>query len=287
MNNPDIQGVYVPPGVETAATEAPPPPLVSALPPAISSAPAQLIITDSRPVVQKLFFTGRLQSGKDTSANAAGATIFGFADPIYRITSHLFKMSVTASEGKDLPGMREFLQTIGQWGRGVVNEQYPITPVRALFCQQICAQAENFGFFPEVAWNTFGSNPDIWLNACIARADEYLVANPGARVAITNVRFENEFKRLQAEDFQHWHCMCSAKTWTERLAQSKLTPESPAVKDLSEQLAIKLDASVIKLLSAQKLGPQLRAIWSDKQAPKPSERLHSTESFLLSIGGVQ
>lgn len=287
MNNPDIQGVYVPPGVETAATEAPPPPSVPALPPAISSAPAQPITpAESRPLVQKLFFTGRLKSGKDTSANAAGATVFGFADPLYAIASHFFKTTITATEGKDLPGIREFLQAAGQWGRGVINEQYPLTPDRALFCEQIRETAQWFQF-PQVDWSTFGNNPDIWLNACIARANEHLVAFPEARVAITNCRFENEFKRLQAEGFQHWHCMCGAKTRTERLAQSKLTPESPAVKDLSEHLAIKLDASVIKLLSAQKQGPQLRAIWSDKQTPKPSERLHSTESFLQSIGGAE
>src|SRR6185503_8957360 len=39
---------------------------------------------------RKIFFTGRLCAGKDWCASAVGATIFGFADPMYALTEYLF-----------------------------------------------------------------------------------------------------------------------------------------------------------------------------------------------------
>lgn len=254
-------------------------PFITELPPV---APPQ-----SRASAQKLFFTGRLKSGKDFAAKASGATILGFASPLYAIVTHFFGVTVNATEGKDLPGMRAFLQTAGQWGRATVSEQYPLTATRALFVSAVCAAGlmGELGH-EEVEWGTFGTNPDIWLNACILRANAFLAANPGKRVAVTNCRFGNEYSRLQSEGFEHWHCMCGPKTWTARLAESKLTPESPSVRDVSEQLAVKLDQSVISQLNAQKVGPNLKCIWSDPSAPVPG-RLHSVASFLQTIGGAQ
>lgn len=235
--------------------------------------------------VQKLFFTGRLKSGKDYAAAAAGATIFGFADPLYAIALHCFNTVVSGTVGKDLPGIREFLQTVGQWGRAVVNAQYPLTVARAVFTDFVRNQMPAV-YGDNIVWSEYGRNPDIWLNCCIARVDDYLsAAPPEKRVAITNCRFDNEFKRLTAEGYQHWHVMVSPGTWAKRLTASKLTMDSPAVKDLSEQLASNLDSNVTKQISAAKQGPKLRAIWND-DAPQPSTRLHSLATFLQSIKGV-
>jgi hypothetical protein len=281
-------GVAPPPDV--AAGGLPTPGLVIPAPeesPFITDTPPPAAEPAPRAGVQKLFFTGRLKSGKDHVAKAAGATIFGFADPLYAIAAHFFNLPVNANEGKDAPGMRAFLQTAGQWGRAVVSEQYPLTPARALFVKAVREAADSGKLgCPEVEWIAYGVNPDIWLNACIFRAELYINANPGKRVAITNCRFVNEFQRLQEEGFEHYHCMCGSKTWAARLAESKLTLESPSVRDTSEQLAAKLDQSVIQQLSAQKSGAMLKAIWSDPRAPKPSARLHSVDSFLQTIGGA-
>lgn len=341
MNNPAIQGVVVPPGVDTKVVEptqvhrpAPPEtvpfsggpavvePEAAALradvkelnaarkqtqadleainmPPVIDPAliedkkpepllkPAYIAQPENRARVNKFFFTGRLKSGKDFAATAAGAKIIGFADPLYAIASYYFHLEINATEGKDIPGVREFLQTIGQWGRGVVSEKYPLNVGRAIFISQILSGGpKGFFGFPEVAWATYGRHNDIWLDAAIIRANEYIAANADARVAITNCRFDHEFKRLQADGWQHWHSLCSPKTWAARLLAEKLTPESAAVRDLSEQLAANLDSNVVKQLSAQKDGPKLRAIWNDRDTACPSSRLHSVESFLASIGGA-
>lgn len=314
MNNPAIQGVVVPPGVDTKVVEptqvhrpAPPETVPFSGGPAVVEPEAAALHADvkesnaarkqfeaeeiaqlkSRAPVNKLFFTGRLKSGKDFAATAAGAKIIGFADPLYAIASYYFHLEINATEGKDIPGVREFLQTVGQWGRGVVSEKYPLNVGRAIFISQILSGGpKGFFGFPEVAWATYGRHNDIWLDAAIIRANEYIAANADARVAITNCRFDHEFKRLQSDGWQHWHSLCSPKTWAARLLAEKLTPESAAVRDLSEQLAANLDSNVVKQLSAQKDGPKLRAIWNDDVTPCPSSRLHSVESFLASIGGA-
>lgn len=306
MNDPNIQGIEVPKGVDPKASgelelkarleklhadekKAKAAELATkANPLGVDYPPIKNLPREPEPIatqVKLLFFTGRLGTGKDNAAAAAGATVFGFADPLYAMASHYFGVKVTATEGKDLPGIREFLQLAGQWGRNVVTEKYPLTVPRAIFQQWARADGilKHFGF-PEVAWESFGLNAEIWLNACIARAEAYREENPSATVAVTNCRFEHEFKRLQACNFQHWHVMCSAKTWAARLAKLNLTPESPAVRDLSESLAGQLDGSVIKQLSAEKQGPKLRVIWSDEAVPSPSPRLHTVETFLKSIG---
>ena len=227
---------------------------------------------------QKFFFTGRLGTGKDYVAKALGAKVISFAEPLYAIASALFGITVTSTEGRDIPGVRGFLQAVGQWGRGVVTPEYPLTAERALFVQAIRAGgADRFGH-PEVKWADFGTDPNIWLNAALARAE----ADEAPILAISNVRFLNEFEALQNAGWKGFHVMTSAKSWTERLAAQGLKPDAPQLKDVSEQLAAKLDASVIKQVSAQKTGATLRCIWSDSTVP-PSTRLHTIESFLRSV----
>lgn len=296
VNNPNIPGMEAPaakpkpkmktepkparPTAPAAPAEAPTPtPTPTPAPAAATPTPAPAARVD------RLFFTGKLKSGKDFASAAAGAKIFGFADPIYALARHFFKIPVSSAE-KTAPGIREFLQTVGQWGRGHIDEAYPLTVHRAIFVELVrdprfAGRVE----FPEVAWDTFGNNPSIWLDACVARAEAFQAANPGARVAVTNCRFEIEFTRLQSLGWQHWHSVCSNKTWAARLAKSGLTPDSSTVKDTSERLAAGLDASVIKQVSEHPHGPKLRAIWSDTEK-SPSGRLHSVESFVAAIGGA-
>jgi len=221
-----------------------------------------------------IFFTGRLGIGKDHCATAAGYNIVGFADPMYQLANHFFGTSVSATEGKDAPGMRTFLQTIGQWGRGDVNAEYPYTPLRAVFITMIRSLAAASALPDSKAWEKFGYQ-DFWVDRLIAKT----AAAPG-RLAVTNCRFENEFTRLKNSNFQHWHIIANPNTWTARLAAKKLTPQSPECNNTSEALAKKLDANVVKLLSTERNGPKLRVIWNDPAVKCPSPRLHTIEEFL-------
>lgn len=298
VNNPDISQ-DIEPGVKSDPTAA-----FLAMPPGQLEAPAidvpirnpiQSSAADiglgAAPVPQtpmplapdnsRLYFTGKLKIGKDTTATAAGCRIFGFSEPLYAIATHFFGRPFSSSDGKDLSGARAFLQAVGNIGRGEITEAYPLTLARALLEDAIRAKGI-YGEFGKlgVDWSTFGRSQTIWLDACIVRVDEYLAENPGARVAITNVRFEHERAALKTAGWSGWHCMASPATWAARLQKSKLTPQSPQVNDVSEKLAAALDGGVVKELSARKAGTKLRVIWTDEIAPCPSNRLHTTASFL-------
>ena len=58
--------------------------------------------------------------------------ILGFADPIYALSR-----AYLGTEDKSVPGVRKFMQDVGQWGRGVVSDEYPLSVTRALFTHDV------------------------------------------------------------------------------------------------------------------------------------------------------
>jgi hypothetical protein len=231
---------------------------------------------------RRIFFTGRIAVGKDYVAAASGAKIFGFADPLYYLVKHFFGVDCSATAGKNLPGVRACLQTFGNWGRGEVSEQYPLTPARAAFVTMIRSLSAS-GVLDKslgVDWATYGSDKNIWLAACVARVDAFRKTNPEARVAITNVRFQNELKALREAGWTHYHVMCSPATWKDRLTKRGLAENSPALRDESERLAAFLDGDVTKKISGNAGGGRLRVIWNDNVVKPPSNRLHTLDQFL-------
>ncbi len=289
LNNPAITGAGLPEGEKAAmrtvlegissalpAGCAPPP-----IPPKRQQAVAKVapapVLQPATPaatsVSNKIFLTGKMMSGKDFCASAAGFPVIGFASPIYALAQHFFGVPVSATEGKELPGMRNFLQSVGQIGRGEVSHGCPISMTRAILITMIRSLADANVLPAGIDWQNFGKSKDFWL-------DELLkVAAPMERVAVSNVRFKNEFKKLQEDNFQHWHVITSTASWTKRLATKNLLPTSPEVSDVSEQLAHQLDASVVKILSSQKTGNKLHVIWSDT-APPPSPRFFTVDQFV-------
>lgn len=227
---------------------------------------------------RRLVFTGSLCVGKDHVATALGASVLGFADPIYALVPLFFGRPCNKSD----PGVREFLQRVGQWGRGEVNEQYPLTVERALFCEWArglpvrpgirMTSPEEGRILDSVAWRDFGTNADLWIDAALARAQR----PDKRRVAITNARFPNELKRLRdTEKWEHWHVMCSPKTWAERLAKQGLTPSDPRVNDFSEKMAAQLNRAMLN----PSRGPKLRVVWNDN-TPPPNDRFFTLPEFV-------
>jgi hypothetical protein len=299
LNNPAVTGAQVPPEereqlksvrAESAAFEDSSDALLASVtsPPeeSVPAAPAATRepgVSPSR-IGAKLFFTGRVASGKDYCATQVGAHVMGFADPLYALVNACFGLQVSATAGKEIPGVREVLQIFGQWGRGAISGKYPVTPARALFCHHV--RRELGPMLPEelnVNWAVFGTDPDIWLDSAIRRADAWSAANPGQRIALTNVRFENEYKRLVAAGWTGYHVMCGANTWSARLKSQGLDTASPALKDTSEELAIHLDKDTIrKVHSPNPGGGMLRVIWNDT-APPPSKRLYTVGQWLQEV----
>ncbi|MCI0696405.1 hypothetical protein L0337_30925, partial [candidate division KSB1 bacterium] len=219
--------------------------------------------------------------GKDFIAAKTRAKIFGFSDPLYAIASHFFGVEVTSTQNKDLPGMRAFLQTVGQWGKNIISDEYPVTPARAAFGTMIRSLAGH-GFFQgySVNWEDFGRKDSIWTDALCARAAEF-----EGHKAASNVRFEVEFNRLSSEGWTHFHVMCSPATWAKRLEAKKLTPQSKEVADYSEQMAIKMDRGITHQIKQP--GGKIRCIWNDDAASCPSPRLFTVTEFLASYNAPQ
>jgi len=272
-------GVGQPPATEAQETKLPAGALGSNPPPSVpvSKAPEpveDLVVPDGA----TLFFTGRMKAGKDFCASVAGCKIFGFADPLYLLSNFLFGTS-----DKTVPGVRQFLQKAGQWGRGTVNSEYPLTTERAVFIQLVRALGRGKQLNdPLTDWENYGKAEGIWLNSCVARVTEWRKANPTQRVAISNVRFVDEYNRLRELGWRHWHILCSPKTWEQRLAVEKLTLTSPEVRNYSEQFAIHLDADVHKKISG--LGStRFHVVWSDPAAPPMSTRVHTVSDFLRTV----
>lgn len=216
--------------------------------------------------------TGRLKAGKDTILKLLGCTIYGFADPLYELQLLFF-----ATNDKGVQGARKFLQEVGQWGRGTVNEQYPLTAARATFVTMIRTMGPA-GLIPRnwgVKWEDYGKTDSLWVDALIKRIESEASSNPG----VSNVRFDNELTALSGAGFVSYHVLCSPQTLTRRLADVKLSLTSPEVNDTSEQLAIRIERAITETLRREPRGPKLRVIWSDREAPCPSPRFITLEDI--------
>lgn len=276
-STPDAKGSDAPTDIASAVAGVeipftPPGPAVLVAPPVREVAPPTSLD------LRKFFLTGKLCSGKDFVASKVGATIEGFSVPLYALATHFFGIEVDANTNKDsIPGMRAFLQTVGNWGRGTVSAQYPVSPARATFIAAIrsLGAAGALDNRLGVMWGDYGWKENIWLNAAL-----YRVQAAGAEInAITNVRFPNEFKRLTELGWANWHVMTHPKEWEARLAARKLKPDAAVLKDNSEALAAQLDAQVVKEISARKSGPKLRVVWNSN-SPVPSARLWTLAEFM-------
>jgi hypothetical protein len=283
LNNPALTGADVP---ETANEEVaivnaaaiPTTPVATAMPTPIVAP----VVPPITPISKKVYFTGRLAVGKDYVAAQIGAPIFGFADPIYYLANYFHPgAEVSSTKNKDLPGMRKWLQQVGQWGRNDIDDAYPYAPARSTFCHfiRLLALAGSLDRTLGVEWENFGLDPYLWSKAVLVRANAYMAENPGARVSNTNVRFKNEFDLLSGDQWEHYHVLCSPQTWLKRLAEKKMTPESPLLKDKSEHLATNLDAAITKIISKEPRGKMLKVIWNDYEVPAPSPRFFTLAQF--------
>lgn len=284
LTNPDI--VPIPLHAQQEQQPEPEPPR----PAAAQLTPAQPFPAIRRPVGRCLLLSGRLASGKDYVSEKAGARIFAFPEPLYSIASYFTGVQVTSTQNKDLPGMRTFLQQIGQWGRGFVDakdSKYFYTAERAVLTQLIRSLGTR-GVFKnmEVDWSQYGLDNFIWVKATNKRVEEFIGANPEKRVSIPNARFEHEIKFFrELPEWTHFHIMCSPETWTERLAKKGLTPQSKEVNDVSEHIAIALDRDVQKKLKAGGTS-KLKVLWNDHRAC-PSPRLYTLQEFLQDLALVE
>jgi hypothetical protein len=267
LNNPHLTGAQLPP--EEKAKLAPamtmvepekvlpkqedpppasPPPVPDTAPPDPVLAP---VLAPSKPT--RFILTGRSGSGKEYIAAQMGANVVNLTAPIWKLVETYFAVPSTT------PSTAEFVATIEAWGRGQIDSRYPMTPERLLFVDWIRGKWD--GLF-----QLFGQ-PMFWTNLLLADLDNTVPQ----RAVVTDVKRPEEFKRLQAAGFVHYHVTCSPGTLAARVKSGG-----------DDAMAAHLDHDVTKKISAQRVGPMLRCIWNDT-APQPSARLHTLASFLQEI----
>ena len=115
--------------------------------------------------IKYLALSGQMFTGKDFVAQAGRYKIVGFADPIYELTEHL-----CGSRDKSVPGVRECMQKIGQWGWGHVSHGYPCSMDRAAVTWIV----QNHGAqitrdFRWADWRGYGNRRDMWVNILLLR----------------------------------------------------------------------------------------------------------------------
>ena len=273
LNNPAITGAVAP--KEEIEVVNPP-----AAPPAPAPAPTPEAV--AAPAPMQVAFTGRMKAGKDYLAERINGRVFGFADPLYRLLTFFF-----GTTNKDAFGGRQFMQRVGQWGRGDLTEETPVSVERASFCEMIRRLGETADFLNDpvlsaVDWKRFGHDNRIWLDALLKRVNAFRAVEPGRRVVVTNVRFPNERDALRAAGWQIWHVMAAPSTIRQRLEKAGLDEDKVAFTE-SEALARGLDRSVTQLISGRQGGPKLRCVWNDPTVPRPghhASRLYTTDEFL-------
>lgn len=181
---------------------------------------------------ERVVLTGRKLAGKDHVAENNGYTIYGFADPMYKIAE-----SFIGSSDKSVPGVRTFLRKVGAWGRGEVSEEYPLTFERHIATANVREDGPWMtGMGMDSTWEQFGRTDEFWIDLLLSRledADEQ-------KIAVTNARFPNEVNRLTEEaGFLHLHVSCSPRTRAERHDRTG----EPMDEDvpLTERLAAEFD----------------------------------------------
>lgn len=243
--------------------------------------------------------SGSLRAGKSyVLENLLGLDIKNVPDPIYAITEFYF-----GTRDKSLPGIRSFMQKIGQWGRGLVNEEHPATPKRAALTKQVrcngpemMSRAENPVEYREVDWDQFGRDEDFWVNVLSDRVETALNYSVSGQeqpeIGVPNARFPNEIIEMTAQGLDYYHVMCSRKTRRARVSGDLEEKESDRTEELANQLnALAMSPSVLEavhegsseydmLLSIKEEAPIVLdriafgdgVVWSDPHRPVPEGR---------------
>lgn len=216
----------------------------------------------------KIAFSGRLRAGKDTMAILSGLSVVGFADPMYEICKFYF-----GSSDKSIPGMRTFMQYIGQVGWGCVNEKYPVDCQRILWLDKIRLEGPEIfcgnPLFAGVDWDRYGRAESFWVEVLLRRPDIQDQTYAATGLGIVNARFDHEFEPLMRAGFTHFHVKCTEKTRRSRIEHY----DAAADNDTSEQMAIRLDREA----------PDHITIWSDHEPMPEGHNYWTVAAFVKEV----
>src|SRR4051812_32377025 len=104
----------------------------------------------------KIALMGRVRSGKDYLADRSGLPKYRIGESLYSLMKKVFPIH----DQKSLPGYITTIKTLGQWGRACVNEEYPLTPERALMEDYIRSSAIRWKW---EYFQRYGLREDFWV----------------------------------------------------------------------------------------------------------------------------
>jgi hypothetical protein len=222
----------------------------------------------------RIILSGSMCVGKSHLATLAKCQAVGLSDPIEELLKVFF-----STTDKKQTGLRKFMQTVGQWGRGVVSAEYPLNIERATFTNQLRDKFWRDRNFPKdhwmakMPWADFGT-PDFWVTIALLRARSI-----EGSVAIPNIRFRNELQAFLKDGWKHFHVLASETTWHARLALQGVRPDSAVLRDVSEQFAVKLNEAARR--EGSQPGSKMAIVWNEA-TPGPA-RFLSLSEFLKEV----
>lgn len=213
-----------------------------------------------------LALSGLMFAGKDHVAASVSSQVVSMSEPIALVSRHL-----NGTDDKSAPGIRRFMQLVGQWGWGHEAQDYPHTVERALFAQWMRGHALALDWTlpdgTEVNKSLllrFGQEKTYWVNILTDRVtqlarmwDREMVNMP--TIAVTNLRYDHELPVLQGMGFKDYVVTCTEATRWERMQKAGYTAKPSEMQDISETFAIRQLCNL----------PDRRIIWNDT-APMPT-----------------
>jgi len=117
---------------------------------------------------QPFALIGLARSGKDWVISECGRRPISLAAPIEDLAKNILSPDYTLPITKATPGYRRVLQLWGQWGRGLISEEYPLTPERLAWLDLVRRN--------HIPWMTrhclrepkFGQ-PSFWIDGAVRR----------------------------------------------------------------------------------------------------------------------
>jgi len=250
-------------------------------------------------MAKRVALAGRIRAGKDYVAGQLPFTKVSLSTPLEQLIRIIF-----GEVPRNSLGYRQLQQKIGQYGRGIINQDYPLSPERFALTEAVRRIGPSIWDAGKVDWKRFGVDPKFWTY--------YLhqvppVHNPNPRcedrdLVLTNARLEADFEDLEERGWDIYLVLCTWETRYERLEQLGERPDrvsdiyDPREEhdhvDISEKVATFAGNSI---LYTDKFGvdpdwPLDRVIWNDDRDPPGGSILArstgwlTTEDFVRTVG---
>jgi hypothetical protein len=218
---------------------------------------------------------------------------------------YLIAKEIFGDPKKGQPGFRRFLQQTGQFGRGIVNESYPLSIERASFNRLVVEIGQNLPDYKTDQWRNYGKDKSFWAEILL---EKYRREGDDKDIIVNDLRFECDKTLFQWNGFEVYLVLCTEETRKERLAKEGevwigMDPDSVITGlysswnnarsvefineehlrgDISEEMCTQISNQFIytKYIEKKIEFPTDHVIWNDHREPPASSILREDKSYL-------